>query len=84
MTDTSLPRTTCRERPLREPQGRVLVELAGRTTERPVRKPVVRGLSSFNDPLPHQIGQFRCATFSGPDTDGKELGMGAMLGAVGR
>jgi len=28
-----LPRTTCREPPLREPQGRELVEPAGRTTE---------------------------------------------------
>ncbi len=34
----SLPRTTCREPPLRGPQGRELVEPAGRTTERPVRK----------------------------------------------
>ncbi len=33
-----LPRTTCREPPLREPQGRELVEPAGRTTERPARE----------------------------------------------
>ncbi len=50
-----LPRTTCREPPLREPQGPELVERAGRTTERPVRKPVVRGLL---------FGRFLfCATF---------------------
>ena len=33
-----LPRTTCREPPLREPQGPELIERAGRTTERLVRK----------------------------------------------
>ncbi len=43
-----LPRTTYREPPLREPQGRELVEPAGRTTERPVHKHVVRGLLAMD------------------------------------
>jgi len=38
-------------------------------------------LSSFNDPLPHQIGQFRCATISGPHADGKEIGIDGQMWA---
>ena len=58
LSTADLPRTTCREPPLREPQGRELVEPAGRTTERHTRKcgMIVRDFPLWSgDPLLHRV-----------------------------